>query len=126
MTLLPFFSREQKDTGGLTDFPLKKGVYLLPTNNKQYDANIEKQAELVRKMYHIDGVKNLISNETLDAEYQKEEKDMIKKAKNALTFLKENTEQVKYDVLFPLDDSSFGVIVNVSSILYNPFTYPLK
>lgn len=38
MTLLPFFSRKQKDTGGLTDFPLKKGVYLLPTNNKQYDA----------------------------------------------------------------------------------------
>ena len=40
--------------------------------------------------------------------YQKEEKNMIKNAKNALTFLKENTEQVKYDVLFPLDDSKIN------------------
>jgi methylmalonyl-CoA mutase len=27
-------------------------------------------------MYHIEGVKNIISNETLDAEYQKAEKEL--------------------------------------------------
>lgn len=69
---------EQEITDEVTIIPPKRVRYLseIVENNKQYDANIEKQAELARKMYHIDGIKNLISNETLDAEYQKAEKEL--------------------------------------------------
>lgn len=69
---------EQEITDEVTIIPPKRVRYLseIVENNRQYDANVEKQAELARKMYHIDGVKNLISNETLDAEYQKAEKEL--------------------------------------------------
>ncbi len=69
---------EQEITDEVTIIPPKRVRYLseIVENNKQYDANIEKQAELARKMYHIDGVKKIISNETLDAEYQKAEKEL--------------------------------------------------
>lgn len=69
---------EQEITDEVTIIPPKRVRYLseIVENNKQYDANIEKQAELARKMYHIEGVKNIISNEALDAEYQKAEKEL--------------------------------------------------
>ena len=69
---------EQEITDEVTIIPPKRVRYLseIVENNKQYDANIEKQAELARKMYHIEGVKKIISNETLDAEYQKAEKEL--------------------------------------------------
>lgn len=69
---------EQEITDEVTIIPPKRVRYLseIVENNKQYDANIEKQAELARKMYHIEGVKKIISNETLDTEYQKAEKEL--------------------------------------------------
>ncbi|MDN5626761.1 MAG: methylmalonyl-CoA mutase family protein, partial [Weeksellaceae bacterium] len=69
---------EQEITDEVTIIPPKRVRYLseIVENNRQYDANVEKQAELARKMYHIDGVKKIISNETLDAEYQKAEKEL--------------------------------------------------
>lgn len=69
---------EHEITDEVTIIPPKRVRYLseIVENNKQYDANIEKQAELARTMYHIEGVKKLISNETLDAEYQKAEKEL--------------------------------------------------
>ena len=69
---------EQEITDEVTIIPPKRVRYLseIVENNKQYDANIEKQAELARTMYHIEGVKKIISNETLDAEYQKAEKEL--------------------------------------------------
>ncbi len=69
---------EQEITDEVTIIPPKRVRYLseIVENNKQYDDAVEKQAELARKMYHIEGVKNIISNETLDAEYQKAEKEL--------------------------------------------------
>ncbi|KFF10707.1 cobalamin-binding protein [Chryseobacterium soli] len=69
---------EQEITEEVTIIPPKRVRYLseIVENNRQYDANVEKQAELARKMYHIEGVKSFLSNETLDAEYQKAEKDL--------------------------------------------------
>jgi methylmalonyl-CoA mutase len=69
---------EQEVSEDITIIPPKRVRYLseIVENNRQYDANVEKQAELARKMYHIEGVKSFLSNETLDAEYQKAEKDL--------------------------------------------------
>ncbi|QIG90486.1 methylmalonyl-CoA mutase family protein [Chryseobacterium sp. POL2] len=69
---------EQEITSDTTIIPGKRVRYLseIVENNKQYDESVLKQAELARKMYHIDGVKSIISNETLDAEYQKAEKEL--------------------------------------------------
>ncbi|MBD3904688.1 methylmalonyl-CoA mutase family protein [Chryseobacterium sp. Ch-15] len=69
---------EQEVSEDITIIPPKRVRYLseIVENNRIYDANIEKQAELARKMYHIEGVKKFLSNETLDAEYQKAEKDL--------------------------------------------------
>jgi len=69
---------EQEITDEVTIIPPKRVRYLseIVENNRIYDANIEKQAELARKMYHIEGVKSFLSNETLDAEYQKAEKEL--------------------------------------------------
>lgn len=69
---------EQEITDEVTIIPPKRVRYLseIVENNRQYDANVEKQAELARKMYHIEGVKSFLSNEVLDAEYQKAEKDL--------------------------------------------------
>ncbi|KQT31125.1 cobalamin-binding protein [Chryseobacterium sp. Leaf405] len=69
---------EQEITDEVTIIPPKRVRYLseIVENNRIYDANVEKQAELARKMYHIEGVKNFLSNETLDAEYQKAEKEL--------------------------------------------------
>ncbi|WP_449389132.1 methylmalonyl-CoA mutase family protein [Chryseobacterium lineare] len=69
---------EHEITEEVTIIPPKRVRYLseIVENNRIYDANVEKQAELARKMYHIEGVKNFLSNETLDAEYQKAEKEL--------------------------------------------------
>ena len=69
---------EQEVSEDITIIPPKRVRYLseIVENNRIYDANVEKQAELARKMYHIEGVKKFLSNETLDAEYQKAEKDL--------------------------------------------------
>ncbi|MCS4303814.1 methylmalonyl-CoA mutase family protein [Chryseobacterium sp. BIGb0232] len=69
---------EQEITEEVTIIPPKRVRYLseIVENNKQYDASVEKQAELARKLYHIEGVKNIISNEALDTEYQKAEKEL--------------------------------------------------
>lgn len=69
---------EQEITDEVTIIPPKRVRYLseIVENNRQYDANVEKQAELARTMYHIEGVKKIISNEALDAEYQKAEKEL--------------------------------------------------
>ena len=69
---------EQEITEEITIIPPRRVRYLseIVENNRQYDANVEKQAELARKMYHIEGVKSFLSNETLDTEYQKAEKDL--------------------------------------------------
>ncbi|MBO6183483.1 MAG: methylmalonyl-CoA mutase family protein [Chryseobacterium sp.] len=69
---------EQEVSEDITIIPPKRVRYLseIVENNRIYDANIEKQAELARKMYHIEGVKKFLSNETLDTEYQKAEKDL--------------------------------------------------
>ncbi|WP_223606686.1 methylmalonyl-CoA mutase family protein [Chryseobacterium sp. OSA05B] len=69
---------EQEITDEVTIIPPKRVRYLseIVENNRIYDANVEKQAELARKMYHIEGVRSFLSNETLDAEYQKAEKDL--------------------------------------------------
>ncbi|MEJ5104842.1 methylmalonyl-CoA mutase family protein [Chryseobacterium sp. MYb328] len=69
---------EQEITDEVTIIPPKRVRYLseIVENNKQYDASVEKQAELARKLYHIEGVKNIISNEALDTEYQKAEKEL--------------------------------------------------
>jgi len=69
---------EQEITDEVTIIPPKRVRYLseIVENNRQYDANVAKQAELARKMYHIEGVKKFLTNETLDTEYQKAEKDL--------------------------------------------------
>jgi len=69
---------EQEVSEDITIIPPKRVRYLseIVENNRIYDANVEKQAELARKMYHIEGVKKFLSNETLDSEYQKAEKDL--------------------------------------------------
>ncbi|SIQ50068.1 methylmalonyl-CoA mutase [Chryseobacterium indoltheticum] len=69
---------EQEVSEDITIIPPKRVRYLseIVENNRIYDANVEKQAELARKMYHIEGVKKFLSNETLDTEYQKAEKDL--------------------------------------------------
>ena len=69
---------EQEITSDTTIIPGKRVRYLseIVENNKIYDDTLEKQAELARKMYHIEGVKSILSNETLDAEYQKAEKEL--------------------------------------------------
>lgn len=69
---------EQEVSEDITIIPPKRVRYLseIVENNRIYDANVEKQAELARKMYQIEGVKSFLSNETLDAEYQKAEKDL--------------------------------------------------
>ena len=69
---------EQEITEEITIIPPRRVRYLseIVENNRQYDANVEKQADLARKMYHIEGVKKFLSNETLDTEYQKAEKDL--------------------------------------------------
>jgi methylmalonyl-CoA mutase len=69
---------EQEVSEDITIIPPRRVRYLseIVENNRIYDANVEKQAELARKMYHIEGVKKFLSNETLDAEYQKAEKDL--------------------------------------------------
>lgn len=68
---------EQEVTDEVTIIPPKRVRYLseIVENNKQYDAAIEKQAELARTMYHIEGVK-IISNDVLETEYQKAEKEL--------------------------------------------------
>jgi methylmalonyl-CoA mutase len=50
-------------------------------------------------MYHIEGVKNIISNETLDAEYQKAEKEL---QQENIDFLKtwDDTKSFPCRVLF--------------------------
>ncbi|SKB96877.1 methylmalonyl-CoA mutase [Soonwooa buanensis] len=69
---------EQEITSDTTIIPGKRVRYLseIVENNTQYDQKVLKQADLARKMYHIDGVKNLIQNEVLDAEFQKAEKEL--------------------------------------------------
>lgn len=69
---------EQEITDEVTIIPPKRVRYLseIVENNRQYDANVEKQADLARKMYHIEGVRSFLSNEVLDAEYQKAEKEL--------------------------------------------------
>ena len=69
---------EQNVSEDSTIIPPKRVRYLseIVENNKQYDAQVIHQAELARKMYHIDGVKKMIQNEVLDAEFQKAEKDL--------------------------------------------------
>ncbi|NML68439.1 methylmalonyl-CoA mutase family protein [Chryseobacterium sp. RP-3-3] len=69
---------EQEITEEVTIIPPKRVRYLseIVENNRQYDANVEKQAALARKMYHIEGVKSFLTNEVLEAEYQKAEKDL--------------------------------------------------
>lgn len=69
---------EQEITSDTTIIPGKRVRYLseIVENNTQYDQQVLKQADLARKMYHIDGVKNLIQNEVLDAEYVKAEKEL--------------------------------------------------
>ena len=69
---------EQEITSDTTIIPGKRVRYLseIVENNKQYDDNVVKQAELARKMYHFEGVKTIISNETLETEYQKAEKEL--------------------------------------------------
>ena len=63
-------------TDEVTIIPPKRVRYLseIVENNKQYDAAIEKQAELARTMYHIEGVKKIISNDVLETEYQKQKR----------------------------------------------------
>lgn len=69
---------EQEITDEVTIIPPKRVRYLseIVENNKQYDEFVKKQAELARKMYHIEGVKSIIKNETLEEEYQKSEKQL--------------------------------------------------
>ncbi|WP_407401909.1 methylmalonyl-CoA mutase family protein [Chryseobacterium sp.] len=76
LNLKPFAEQEVSDE--VTIIPPKRVRYLseIVENNRIYDAHLQKQAELARTMYHIDGVKKLISNEVLDAEYQKAEKEL--------------------------------------------------
>lgn len=85
---------EQEITEEITIIPPRRVRYLseIVENNRQYDANVEKQADLARKMYHIEGVKKFLSNETLDTEYQKAEKDL---QQENIDFLKnwEDTKQ---------------------------------
>ncbi|MBQ0152499.1 MAG: methylmalonyl-CoA mutase family protein [Chryseobacterium sp.] len=76
LNLKPFAEQEVSDE--VTIIPPKRVRYLseIVENNRIYDAHILKQAELARTMYHIDGVKKIISNEVLEAEYQKAEKEL--------------------------------------------------
>lgn len=69
---------EQEVSEDITIIPPKRVRYLseIVENNRIYDANVEKQADLARKMYHIEGVRSFLSNEVLDAEYQKAEKEL--------------------------------------------------
>jgi methylmalonyl-CoA mutase len=52
-------------------------------------------------MYHIEGVKNIISNETLDAEYQKAEKEL---QQENIDFLKtwDDTKKLSMQSFIPI------------------------
>ena len=88
---------EQEITSDTTIIPGKRVRYLseIVENNKQYDETVAKQADLARKMYHIDGIKNLIQNEILDAEYQKAEKELQQENIDFLTTWKDTKEAFK-------------------------------
>lgn len=65
----------------ITIIPPKRVRYLseIVENNRQYDATVLHQAELARKMYHIEGVKSLLNDsatEHLNQEYQRAEKEL--------------------------------------------------
>ncbi|RQP14858.1 MAG: cobalamin-binding protein [Chryseobacterium sp.] len=72
---------EQVVQDEVTIIPPRRVRYLseIVENNKQYDKTVEEQAELARKMYHIDGVKDMLTGnavETLDQQYKKAEKEL--------------------------------------------------
>ncbi len=77
---------EQKMSEESTIIPQKRVRYLseIVENNLQYDKNVIAQSEIARKLYHIKGVKEFIS-ENLDETYQKLEKEL---AQENIDFLK--------------------------------------
>ncbi len=77
---------EQKMSEESTIIPPKRVRYLseIVENNLQYDKNVIAQSEIARKLYHIEGVKEFIS-ENLDETYQKLEKEL---AQENIDFLK--------------------------------------
>ena len=65
----------------ITIIPPKRVRYLseIVETNRQYDSNVLQQAELARKMYHIEGIKSLLNDsatELLNQEYQRAEKEL--------------------------------------------------
>ena len=76
--------------------PPKRVRYLseIVETNRQYDAYVSQQAALARKLYHIEGVKEIlpdISLSSLETEYQRAEKEL---AQENIDFLK-NWDQTK-------------------------------
>lgn len=69
---------EQNVSEDATIIPPKRVRYLseIVENNKSYDKDVAKQAELARKLYHFNGVKNFISTENFSDEIQKTEKEI--------------------------------------------------
>ena len=88
----PYFNEyvEQNASEESTIIPPKRVRYLseIVENNAQYDKNIIAQSEIARKLYHIEGVKEFIS-ENLDETYQKVEKEL---AQENIDFLKNWSE----------------------------------
>ncbi|VDH03679.1 methylmalonyl-CoA mutase family protein [Bergeyella zoohelcum] len=112
---------EQNVSEEATIIPPKRVRYLseIVENNHQYDQWVKKQAELARKLYHIHGIKNIIaSNENLDTEYQKIEKELSQENIDFLQNWASTKEQLSND--------SFSYFVRGKEIKVNTKTESLS
>lgn len=86
----------------VTIIPPKRVRYLseIVENNHQYDEKVKQQAELARKMYHIEGIKSLMKTEdfsALDQEYQKLKKELSQDNIDFLRDWQSTKEQLNAD-----------------------------
>ncbi|WP_438826606.1 methylmalonyl-CoA mutase family protein [Riemerella columbina] len=69
-------------------------------NNHRYDQKIAEQADIARKMYHIQGVKNFLQNtdfEPLQQEYKKLEKELLQENIDFLNHWEDTKNQLSAD-----------------------------
>lgn len=111
---------EQNVTDDVVIIPPRRVRYLseIVENNQQYDAEVQAQAELARKLYHIEGVKNLLKNDSLEDEYKKTKKEL--KQEN-IDFLEkwETTKQ-------KLKEDTFSYLVRGKAIQVKTWTESLS
>jgi len=111
---------EQNVTDEVVIIPPRRVRYLseIVENNKQYDAEVEEQSKLARKLYHIEGVKEWLKEDVLEEEYQKTKK--VLKQEN-IDFL-EKWEETKRS----LQEDNFSYMVRGKAIQVKTWTESLS